>query len=101
MVEAKSKIGNTHEKTVILKGATIVNFLHKDFQLLWMMKTLFSERPSYSRITNFRMVHVKLANCPSPNVDLWRKCKEWMSPQENDADTGTSSIPGLQVTTTS
>ena len=42
MVKEKSKIGDTHEKNVILKGATIVNFLHKDFQLLWIMKTLFS-----------------------------------------------------------
>lgn len=75
LVEAKSKIGNTHENSVILNRATIVNFMLKYFQLLWMMKTLFLETPSYSKITDFGMAHVKLANCSSPNVDLWRKCK--------------------------
>ena len=101
LVEAKSKIGNTHENIVILKGATIVNYLHKDFQLLWVMKTLFLERTSYSRIIYFRIAHVKLANYSNSNVDLWRKCKEWMSPQANDEDVGTSSIPGSQAAATS
>lgn len=86
LVEARSKISSTHEKTAVLKGATIVNYLHKEFQLLWMMKTLFIEKPRYERVTNFRIAHVKFINCPSTNADIWRKSKEWMSPQANTTE---------------
>ena len=34
LVKAKSKVDNTHEMTTVLKGATIVNFLNKDFKLI-------------------------------------------------------------------
>jgi len=34
MVEEKRKVDNTHERTSVLKGATIVNSLNKDFKLL-------------------------------------------------------------------
>ena len=61
-MEEKSKIGNSNEKTVVLKGDTILNYLHKYFYLLWMVKNLFVEKPTYSTITNFQMAHVKLVN---------------------------------------
>jgi len=32
LVEAKIKVDNTHEKTVVLKGTTIVNFSEQRFQ---------------------------------------------------------------------
>ena len=43
LVFAKIKVDNTHEKTQILKGTTVINFLQRHFQLLWMVKTLFTE----------------------------------------------------------
>ena len=48
LVLTKSKVDNTHEKTQVLKGATMINFLHRHFQLLWLVKTLFTERPYYN-----------------------------------------------------
>ena len=70
LVEEKGKIDNTHEKTTVLKGTTIVNFLHKDFQLLWMVKTLFLDKPTYTRIIYFRLEHHKLLHAPNTNVEL-------------------------------
>ena len=55
LVEAKRKVDNTHEKAAVLKGATIVNYLNKYFKLLWMVKTLFTNNPTYSRITTCRI----------------------------------------------
>ena len=81
LVETKSKIDNTHEKTTVLKGATIVNYLHKDFKLLWMVQTLFTDKPTYSRIITFRITLDKPEEAPKSNVPLWRKCKEWMIEQ--------------------
>ena len=77
-MEAKSKIDGTHEKTIVLKGATIVNYLNKDFKLLWTVKTLFIDKPTYSRITTFRMELNKLEEATKPNVPLWRRRKVWM-----------------------
>lgn len=82
LVETKRKIDNIHEKTTVLKGATIVNYLHKDFKLIWMVQTLFTHKPTYSRITTFRITLDKLEEAPKSNVPLWRKCKEWMVEQE-------------------
>ena len=64
-----------------MKGATIVNYLHKYFKLLWMVKTLFTDKPTYSRITAFKVTLDKLEEEPKSNVPLWRKCKEWMIEQ--------------------
>ena len=64
-----------------MKGATIVNYLHKYFKLLWMVETLFRDKPTYSRITTFRIALGKLEGAPKSNVPLWRKCKEWMIEQ--------------------
>ena len=54
--EAKSNIGTSHDKTIVLKGTTIVNYLHRYFQLLWLIRTPFTDQRTYSRISNFRMV---------------------------------------------
>ena len=83
-MEAKSKIDSTHEKTSDLKGATIVNYLNKEFKLLWIVKTLFTDKPTYSRITTFRMALNKLEEATKPNVPLWRRCKEWMIEKTKD-----------------
>lgn len=58
LVEAKRKFISTHEKTAVLKGNTIVNYLHIYFQLFSMMNTLFIEKQTYNMVTNFRMAHV-------------------------------------------
>ena len=47
LVLTKIKVDNTHEKTQVLKGATVIQFLQRHFQLLWLVKNLFAERPSY------------------------------------------------------
>lgn len=68
LVEAKSNIDITNEKTTVLKGETIMKYLNKDFKLLWMVKTLFTENPTYSRITMFRMELNKLEEVAKSNV---------------------------------
>ena len=88
LVESKSKIDNTHEKIAVLKGETILNYLNKDFKLLWMVKTLLTEKPTYSRIKVFRMALNKLEEAAKPNVPLWRRCKEWMIEQTKDSSAG-------------
>jgi len=88
LVEAKSKVDNTHEKTIVLKGATIVNYLNKDFKVLRMVKTLFTDKPTYGRITTCRITLDKVDEAPKSNVPLWRKCKEWMIDQTKDASVG-------------
>ena len=73
LVEEKIKIDGTHEKTIVLKGSTIVNYLNKDFKLIWMVKTLFIDNPTYSSVTTFRMALNKLEEAEKPNVPLWRR----------------------------
>lgn len=88
LVEEKRKVDNAHERTTVLKGATIVNFLNKDFKLLWMVKTLFSDKPTYGRITACRIALKKVEEAPKSNVPLWKKCKEWMIKQNKNALAG-------------
>ena len=87
LVEVKIKVDNTHEKTTVLKGATIVDYLNKDFKLLWMVKTLFTDKPTYGRITTCRIELEKLEEALKLNVPLWRRCKERMIEQTKDAST--------------
>lgn len=94
LVEAKRKVDNTHEKATILKGAIIVNYLNKYFKLHWMVKTLFTYKPTYSRITACKIALDKLEEAPKSNVLLWRKCKEWMIEKTKDASAG----PPIQPT---
>lgn len=96
LVEAKRKIDSSQEKTTILKGSTIVNYLHKDFQMLWLIKTLFTENPSYSQMNNFRMVHTRFIKCPSSNIIVWKKCKAWMSPTTIATEDGPSTSEPAQ-----
>jgi len=62
------------------------------------MRTLFVDKPTYSRITNFRMVHSKLDKNPSPNTTIWRKCREWMSPSSTTTEVGPSFATQSQIT---
>ena len=95
LVDEKSKIDNTHERVAVLKGTTIVNFLHKDFQLLWMVKNLFLEKPTYTRINAFRLEHHQIVHPPKTNFELQIKCRAWMFDLPED----TSTTDGTQKTT--
>lgn len=97
LVEEKSKINSTHEKTGVIKGATIVNYLHKDFQLAWMMENLFIKKPTYNRITYFRISHVKFKNSPSTSTNIWRKTREWISWQIVAIEAEPSTTPQSQI----
>lgn len=44
LVEAKSNISTSHEETTILKGAAILDYLHREFKFLWFIRTLFTEK---------------------------------------------------------
>lgn len=79
-MESKRKIDTSHEKTTVIKGATIVNYLHRDFQLLWLIRTMFTDQPNYSRITNFRMDHTTFFKSPSSDMTVLNKCRGWMLP---------------------
>ena len=86
LVLEKSKVDNTHEKTQILKGATMINFLQRQFPLLWLMKTLFSKRPSLNRITTFRLEYHKLVHSPKTHIDIRNKCRAWMTDTKGSLD---------------
>jgi len=90
-VEEKIKIGSSHERIEVLKGATIVNYLQRDFQRLWLMRTLFADKPTYSRITNFRMAQTRFVKSPSSDGAMWKKCRESMSPTTTSAKAWPSS----------
>lgn len=98
VVEEKRKIGSTHERTTILKGETIVNYLQMDFKFLWLMRTLFIDKPTHRRITSFRMTHTRFVKSPSLNVAMWKKCRGWMPPTTTSAEEGPSSPPQSQIT---
>ena len=92
----KSKLNNTHEKTQILKGATMINFLKMNFQLLWLVKTLFTKNPSFNRITAFRLEYHKLVHSPKTNIEVWKKCRAWMTDLPKDPSTSKKYKPASQ-----
>lgn len=79
LVEAKSKTNSSHEKTTILKGATILNHLQRHFQLLWLVKTLFTNKPTYTKVTNLRMAYSRMPHCLVLELTLWKKCLNLIS----------------------
>ena len=42
-----------------------------------MVKTLFSERPSYDQIIAFRLEYHNLTHSYRTKVEIWKKCKVW------------------------
>jgi len=58
-----------------------------------MVKTIFTDKPTYNKITACRIALDKLEEAPKSNVPLWRKCKEWMIEQHKD----TSAEPQAQA----
>lgn len=102
----KIKVDNKPEKTQVLKWETMINFLQKHFQLLWLVKTLFTEGPSYNRITAFKLEYHNLTHSPETKINIWKKCRTWTidlpkgfstSKKENSVDQGneiaSSAIP--------
>ena len=55
----------------------MVNFLQRHFQLLWMVKTLFSERPSYDWIIAFKLEYHNLTHSSRTKVEIWKKWRAW------------------------
>ena len=55
----------------------MVNFLQRHFQLLWMVKTLITERPTYSQIISFKLEYRNLKNSPATKNEIWKKCKTY------------------------
>lgn len=98
LIEAKRKIGSTHERTTVLKGATIINYLHRDFHILWLMRTRFMEKPTYKMITNFIMENTKFSKSPSSDTGIQKKCKEWMSLTTTSAEARPPSAPQSEIT---
>jgi len=80
LVEEKSEINASHDKTKILKGDTIMNYLLGDFQLLWLVKNLFTDKPTYTKVTNLKMAFNIVLQCPIPDLTLWKKCQSLISP---------------------
>ena len=75
LVLTKIKVDNTHEKTQVLKGEMMINFLHRHFQLLGLVKTLLTETPYYNRITALRLEYHNLIHSPGTRVEIWKKCR--------------------------
>ena len=96
LVLVKSNVDNTHEKTQVLKGETIINFFQRHFQLLWLVKTLFAERPSFNKIIAFRLEYHKLVYSPKTNVEILKKCKAWMADLPKDPLTSKKDKPACQ-----
>jgi len=62
------------------------------------MRTLFVDKPTYNKITNFRMSHTRFFKSPNLDITIWKKCREWMSLTVASAETGPSSAPESQIT---
>ena len=96
LVLEKSEVDNTHEKTQFVNGATVINFLQRHFQLLWLVKTLFAERPYFNRITTFKLEYHKLVHSPNTNIEIWKKCRAWMTYLPKDPSTSKKDKPTSQ-----
>lgn len=70
LVEAKSRVDSSHEKTATLKGRTMVNCLKKDFQFLGLVKMLFRVKLDHSDLTNMKISHQFFFQSPNPNLVL-------------------------------
>jgi len=40
-----------------------------------MVKTLFTEIPTYSQITAFRLEYHNLIHLPKAKIEIWKKCR--------------------------
>ena len=70
---AKSRADSRHEKTQVLKGETVFNFLQRHFNLLWMVKALFTERLTHNQAVAFRLEYLSYRNAPTTQSELWKK----------------------------
>ena len=77
LVVVKRRADATHENTAILNGRIVVNYLQRDFKLLWPMKTLFVAKPDYTKLSNLQMIQ-----CQLPDEALFKKCESLITPIE-------------------
>jgi len=54
---------------------TIVNYLQRDSQLLWLIKTLNFEKLYYTKISNLKVTFQKMIQCKLLDESLWKKCE--------------------------
>ena len=59
----KSRENETHEKTAILKGRLVFNYMQRDFKLLWFMKTLLVAKTDYTKLSNLKVAFKKMNQC--------------------------------------
>jgi len=77
LVFAKIRADGRHEKTQILKGETVFNFLQRHFLLLWMVKTLFTSNLTHSQVVAFTLEYHRYKNAPITQDKLWKECKKF------------------------
>ena len=80
----KSRADETHERTAILKGIIVVNYLKRDFQLLWLMKTLFFAKLDYTKLSNLKVAFQKMIQCKLLDEQLLKKCERLITPIEGE-----------------
>lgn len=80
LVETKSKVDSSHEKISTLKENIIVNYLKRDFQLLWMEMTLFRTRLNYTGLTNHKISYQWFFEAPHPAPTLWQRYEHFFNP---------------------
>ena len=59
-----------------------MNYLQRDFQLLWLIKILFVAKPSYTKLSNLKVAFQKMIQCKLPDEELWKKCERLITPFE-------------------
>ena len=74
---AKSRADGRHEKTQVLKGETVFNFLQRHFHLLWMVKTLFTGILTDSQAVAFILEYLSYKNASTTQDKLWKECKRF------------------------
>ena len=73
LIFAKSRADGRHEKTQVLKGETIFNFLQRNFLLLWMVKTLFTGNLTHSQVVAFTLEYHRYKNASTTQDKLWKE----------------------------
>ena len=77
LIFAKIRVDDRHEKTQILKGETVFNFLQRHFLLLWMVKTLFTGNLTHSQVVAFTLEYHRYKNASKTQDKLWKECKRF------------------------
>jgi hypothetical protein len=58
--------------TEVLRGQTIVDILIDDLYLLWQIKNLFSNPPSYEKYNELDIAYRKMMSFNNPSNENWK-----------------------------